>query len=67
MAQDYGMSAHEAVAANRIHDQILPNRTCLEKASPPHVKGHTEENAEALKACGHKVEWLDSASFLFIP
>lgn len=56
------MNAHDAVAASRIHDQILPNKTCLEKSSPPHVNGHTEENAKALQARGHKVEWLPSES-----
>lgn len=54
------MSAHDAVAANRIHDQIKPVKTSLEKGLPPHVKGHTEEQAKALEARGHTVEWLES-------
>lgn len=54
------MSAREAVAANRIHDQIKPVKTCLEKPSPPHVKGHTEEQAKALERHGHTIEWLPS-------
>ena len=58
------MSAHEAVAANRIHDQIKPVKTSLEKGLPPRVKGHTEDQAKALEARGHTVEWLDSASYL---
>lgn len=60
--QDYGMSAHEAVSANRIHDQIKPIKTCLERASPPQVQGHTEAQAKALEDRGHTVEWLDSRS-----
>lgn len=52
------MTAKEAVSANRIHDQIQPRKTCLERAKKGATTGHTEEQAKALEAKGHTIEWL---------
>jgi len=52
------MTAQEAVSANRIHDQIQPKKTCLERAKEGATTGHTEEQAKALEAKGHTIEWL---------
>lgn len=52
------MTAKEAVSANRIHDQIQPTKTCLERAKEGATTGHTEEQAKALEAKGHTIEWL---------
>jgi gamma-glutamyltranspeptidase len=52
------MTAQEAVTANRIHDQIQPNKTCLERAKEGATTGHTEEQAKSLEEKGHTIEWL---------
>jgi len=56
------MTAQEAVTANRIHDQIQPRKTCLERAKEGATTGHTEEQAKALEAKGHSIEWLPRTS-----
>jgi gamma-glutamyltranspeptidase len=56
------MTAQDAVAANRIHDQIQPKKTCLERAKEGATKGHTEAQARALEAKGHTIEWLPRES-----
>jgi hypothetical protein len=60
------MSAQEAVSASRIHDQIQPVKTCLERAKEGATKGHTEEQAKALAAKGHTIEWLPRESSIHI-
>jgi gamma-glutamyltranspeptidase len=59
------MTAQEAVTANRIHDQIQPRKTCLERAKEGATTGHTEEQARALEAKGHTIEWLPRTSPAF--
>jgi gamma-glutamyltranspeptidase len=60
------MSAKEAVSANRIHDQIQPTKTCLERAKEGATTGHSEEQAKALEARGHTIEWSPRMSPFFI-
>ncbi|KAI9638894.1 nucleophile aminohydrolase [Dioszegia hungarica] len=58
---DFGMSAAEALRANRLHDQIQPNVTYLERTSTTQgitVDGHSEELADGLREKGHVVEWV---------
>jgi len=57
------MTAQEAVSANRIHDQIQPKKTCLERAKEGATTGHTEEQAKSLEEKGHTIEWLPRMSF----
>jgi len=61
------MTAQEAVTANRIHDQIQPRKTCLERAKEGATTGHTEEQAKALEAKGHTIEWLPRTSLTSTP
>lgn len=63
--QDFGMSAAEALRANRLHDQIQPNVTYLERTSTTQgitVDGHSEELADGLREKGHVVEWVTGES-----
>lgn len=58
------MTAAQALAAPRLHNQILPNVSFLERASnkpgQDPVKGFSDEVAQGLEAKGHKVEWMAS-------
>jgi gamma-glutamyltranspeptidase/glutathione hydrolase len=59
--QDFDMSAMEALRASRLHNQIQPNVTYLERESSAQgitVDGHSEELAQALRAKGHTIEWV---------
>lgn len=59
------MSAGEALRASRLHNQVIPNVSQLEKSSTwqgREVPGFTEEVAKALESKGHKVEWVTSES-----
>lgn len=59
------MSAAEALRANRLHDQIQPNVTYLERTSTTQgitVDGHSEELADGLREKGHVVEWVTGES-----
>ena len=60
------MTAQQAVSANRIHDQIQPKKTCLERAKEGATTGHTEEQAKALEAKGHTIEWLPRMSYTYV-
>ncbi|ORY34735.1 gamma-glutamyltranspeptidase [Naematelia encephala] len=58
---DYGMSAAEALRANRLHNQILPNVSLLERSSTHQgitIDGFSEEQARGLQEKGHVIEWL---------
>ncbi|KAK4684485.1 hypothetical protein P7C73_g5688, partial [Tremellales sp. Uapishka_1] len=60
--QDYGMSATEALWAARLHNQILPNVSQVERTSVTGdrtVNGFTEEQARGLETKGHVLEWVD--------
>ncbi|KAL0252796.1 gamma-glutamyltransferase [Cryptococcus tetragattii IND107] len=60
----YGFSASQALAANRLHNQILPNVTKVERGSNirgVRVEGFSEEQVEGLKQKGHVVEWVDKS------
>ncbi|TXT13684.1 hypothetical protein VHUM_01051 [Vanrija humicola] len=60
---DFGHSALEALAAPRLHDQVLPDVTALERPSDrgARVEGFDEATADALAARGHKIEWWDKS------
>ncbi|ORY25464.1 gamma-glutamyltranspeptidase [Naematelia encephala] len=58
---DYGFSAREALRASRLHNQILPNVSQLERQNTHQgstVEGFSEELAEELRSKGHTVEWV---------
>jgi gamma-glutamyltranspeptidase/glutathione hydrolase len=55
------MSASDALRAPRLHDQIQPNITYLERKSIAQgitVDGHSEGLAEGLRKKGHVVDWV---------
>lgn len=60
------MSATEALAAARLHNQIMPNVTYIEKSSQKPgqapVKGFDEILAAGLQEKGHVVEWVPGMS-----
>ncbi|WVQ85542.1 gamma-glutamyltransferase [Cryptococcus sp. DSM 104549] len=59
---DYNMSASESLRANRLHNQILPNVSQVERSSTHQgvtVDGFTEEQGKALEAKGHKLQWVE--------
>lgn len=55
------MSAAEAMRSNRLHNQIIPNVSQVERSSTHQgitVDGFSEEVVEGLKAKGHAIEWV---------
>jgi gamma-glutamyltranspeptidase/glutathione hydrolase len=60
------MSAAEALAASRLHNQILPNVSYIEPASSKPgqtpVKGFSQEVAKGLQEKGHVLEWVVNRS-----
>jgi gamma-glutamyltranspeptidase/glutathione hydrolase len=59
--------AGEAQRANRLHNQVQPNATKLERASEHQavkIDGFTEEQAEGLREKGHEIEWIDCEKLL---
>nr|XP_018267316.1 gamma-glutamyltransferase [Kwoniella dejecticola CBS 10117]OBR89474.1 gamma-glutamyltransferase [Kwoniella dejecticola CBS 10117] len=59
---EYQASAEESLRMNRLHNQILPNVSRLERKSFHQditIAGFTEKQAKALEARGHQVEWVD--------
>lgn len=61
--QDYGMSAPGALRANRLHNQVLPNVSQLERSSTHQgitVDGFAENVARELQGKGHTIEWVTS-------
>ncbi|KAK8865895.1 gamma-glutamyltransferase [Kwoniella newhampshirensis] len=59
---DYDMSAAEALRANRLHNQILPNWSEVEKSSTHQgitVDGFSEEQGKGLEEKGHVLKWVD--------
>jgi hypothetical protein len=48
--------AGEAQRANRLHNQVQPNATKLERAS--------EHQGEGLREKGHEIEWIDCEKLL---
>lgn len=58
----HGMSARAALAAPRLHDMAIPDKTQLERSSDRggRVRGWSEEMARGLQGRGHVVEWIDS-------
>lgn len=67
--KDFDMSASEALRAPRLHDQIQPNVTYLERRSTAQgisVDGHSEELAEGLRKKGHNVDWVTGESLIML-
>ncbi|OCF55483.1 gamma-glutamyltransferase [Kwoniella mangroviensis CBS 10435] len=59
---DYDLSAKEALRANRLHNQLLPNVSELEQSSTHQgitVDGFSEEQAKGLEMKGHKIKWVE--------
>lgn len=57
-----GLRTAEAQRASRLHNQVMPNVTKLERKSEHQgiqVDGFSEEEAKAIESKGHKVEWID--------
>jgi gamma-glutamyltranspeptidase/glutathione hydrolase len=57
------MTAAESLRASRLHNQILPNVSLLERASTVGnntIDGFSSEQAAALEAKGHVIEWIPS-------
>jgi gamma-glutamyltranspeptidase/glutathione hydrolase len=55
------MSAAEAMRSNRLHNQIIPNVSQVERSSTHQgitVDGFSEEVVEGLKGKGHAIEWV---------
>ena len=61
------MSASGALAACRLHDQLLPNVVELERSNGKsgRVEGFSEKCADALISKGHAVKWVASTSNLW--
>lgn len=61
----YGLSAADALAQPRIHNQLLPNVTVLERSSERGrpVKELAEQVVKGLEERGHKIAWVHSKSF----
>ncbi|ODO11948.1 gamma-glutamyltransferase [Cryptococcus amylolentus CBS 6273] len=60
----YNHSAAQALSNPRLHNQILPNVSTVERGSNVRgveVKGFTEEQVEGLRKKGHKVQWVEKA------
>jgi gamma-glutamyltranspeptidase len=63
--QDYNLSAAEALRANRLHNQVIPNVTQLERESTHQgitVSGFSEDMSTQLRAKGHQIEWVAGES-----
>ncbi|WVF70603.1 gamma-glutamyltransferase [Kwoniella sp. CBS 6097] len=61
---DYNMTPFEALKEKRLHNQILPDHSVLERSGSYNgvqVEGFEEgsEIVKGLKAKGHKIEWTD--------
>lgn len=58
----YNLSAGEALAQPRIHNQVLPNTTVLEHTNSRgrKVVELSEETVRGLQERGHQIEWRDS-------
>ncbi|WWD17920.1 gamma-glutamyltransferase [Kwoniella shandongensis] len=59
---DYDMTAAEAMRANRLHNQILPNFSDLERSSTHQgitIDGFSEEQVKGLEGKGHKIRWVE--------
>jgi gamma-glutamyltranspeptidase/glutathione hydrolase len=57
------MSATEALLESRLHNQVVPNISQLERSSTfqnLRITGFSEEMAEALRSKGHQIEWVTS-------
>jgi gamma-glutamyltranspeptidase/glutathione hydrolase len=55
------MTASEALRQNRLHNQILPNVSQLERSTTHQgivIDGFSKEIADGLKAKGHEIEWV---------
>lgn len=55
------MSAAEALSANRLHNQVLPNVSQLERSSSYQkegVTGFSDATAAGLEDKGHKIQWV---------
>ncbi|WVQ97324.1 gamma-glutamyltransferase [Kwoniella sp. CBS 9459] len=61
---DYGLTPFEALTQSRLHNQILPDHSLLERPgvyNGVQVEGFEEESqtVKGLKEKGHKIEWTD--------
>lgn len=69
ITQDHGMLAKESLRANRLHNQILPNMTQIERSSEwrgQTIDGFSDQVAEGLRSKGHVIEWVDSEHISFL-
>ncbi|KAL7425269.1 hypothetical protein Q5752_000957 [Cryptotrichosporon argae] len=60
---DYGFTAAEALRASRLHNQILPNVSQIERSNTTRgitVDGFSDELAAGLAGKGHALEWVKS-------
>ncbi|WVW82272.1 gamma-glutamyltransferase [Kwoniella bestiolae CBS 10118] len=59
---NYDLSAKEALRANRLHNQILPNVSQVERSSTHQgitIDGFSEEQVKGLEERGHQIEWVE--------
>ncbi|WRT64127.1 gamma-glutamyltransferase [Kwoniella shivajii] len=59
---DYGLSAKESLKSNRLHNQILPNVSLLERSSTIQgvtIDGFSQHQCKGLEEKGHKIEWIE--------
>lgn len=59
---DYGMTPGEALSFRRLHNQLSPDETTLERGTDrgAPVQGWSQGDAEKLEKRGHKTKWIDS-------
>ncbi|ORY26756.1 nucleophile aminohydrolase [Naematelia encephala] len=58
---DYGMTADESLRASRLHNQLLPDISYVEKDSffgRTAVSGFSSAQVEDLKSKGHDIQWI---------